>query len=124
MIIALYAAPLAFLYVALALNVIRLRFKHRVSLGTGEVPKLERAIRAHGNFAEYIPFTLILIGLAEYLGAPIWLIHLFGGALLLGRLSHGYCLCVKYKTIARQTGILMTFFSLLGSAITAFYLAL
>ncbi len=124
MIIVLYAAPLAFLYVALALNVIRLRFKHRVSLGAGEVPKLERSIRAHGNFAEYIPFTLILIGLAEYLGAPIWLIHLFGSVLLLGRLSHGYCLCVKYKTIARQTGILMTFFSLLGSAITAFYLAL
>ena len=65
MIIAIYAAPLAFLYIALAINVIRLRFKHRVSLGAGEVPKLERAIRAHGNFAEYVPFALLLIGLSE-----------------------------------------------------------
>ena len=123
MIMSLYAAPLAFLYIALAFNVIRLRFKYRVSLGTGEVPKLERAIRAHGNFAEYVPFTLLLIGLAEYKGAPLWLIHIFGILLLVGRLLHSYCLCVKYITIARQAGILMTFIVLLVSAGTAFYLA-
>ena len=123
MIIAIYAAPLAFLYIALAINVIRLRFKHRVSLGAGEVPKLERAIRAHGNFAEYVPFALLLIGLSEYLGVPTWGIHLFGSVLLFGRLSHAYCLCIKYIIIARQAGILLTFLSILGSATTALYYA-
>ena len=117
----LYAAPLALLFIAMTFNVVRLRYKYRVSLGTGGEPKLERAIRAHGNFAEYVPFTLLLIGLCAFLGTPTALIHLFGAGLLAARLSHAYCLCVKYKPILRQIGVIITLLILATSALVAFY---
>ena len=117
----LYAAPLALLYISLSLNVIRLRWKHQISLGTGGIPKIERAIRAHGNFSEYVPLALILITMAEFRGAPSWSIHLFGLTLLIGRLLHGYCLCIKYVALFRQMGVFLTLLTLLSVAITAFF---
>ena len=120
---ALYAAPLAFLFMAMMVNVIRLRYKHRVSLGSNDIPELERAIRAHGNFAEHVPLTLMLIGISEFLGAAAPLVHLFGASLLTARLSHAYCLCLDYKPILRQFGVSVTFLGLATSALTAFILA-
>ena len=121
-IIALYAALLALLYIALTINVIRLRYKHKISLGHRDIPELERAIRAHGNFAEYVPLTLIMVGLSAHLGAPPWVLHLLGGALLLARLSHAYYLCVKYKTIFRQIGVVLTLLILLISSLSSLFL--
>jgi uncharacterized membrane protein YecN with MAPEG domain len=44
----------------------------------------------HANFAEYVPFALVLLGLAESLHAPLALLHALGIALLAGRLTHAY----------------------------------
>lgn len=114
---AFYAAILTFLYLALSANVSRLRLKHQISLGSGEVPKLERAMRAHGNFIEYVPLLLILMGLLESLdGSPIAL-HLMGGLLFIARLSHAFCLCIKYVAVMRQLGTLITYVLLLLSGL-------
>lgn len=106
---AFYGALLALLYLALSYNVSRLRIKHQISLGIGELPKLERAMRAHGNFAEYVPFILILMGLLESLGECVIVLHLMGSLLLLARLSHAFCLCIQYVGIMRQAGALITY---------------
>lgn len=85
---AFYASLLALLFIALSFNVIRLRFKLKVGLGDGGQEALTKAIRIHGNFAEYMPLSLILLAGYELSGANSLYIHIFGGLLLLGRILH------------------------------------
>lgn len=67
---ALYASTLALLFVALCARTIMARRRARVALGDGGDRILQRRLRAHGNFAEYVPIGLILMALAEFQGAP------------------------------------------------------
>jgi uncharacterized membrane protein YecN with MAPEG domain len=82
------ASALAILYIKLSFAVIGLRRKNKVGLGSGGHEDLERAIRAHGNFAEYAPFGIILIACLELNGAPWWLVAIPGITLITGRLLH------------------------------------
>jgi uncharacterized membrane protein YecN with MAPEG domain len=82
------AAILTIIFVKLSFAVIGLRRKNKVGLGNGGYDDLERAIRAQGNFAEYVPIGLILIACLELNGAPWWLVILPGIALIIGRLIH------------------------------------
>lgn len=84
----LYAALLAALFVILSLRVILLRRTAGVGLGDGGNAQLLRRQRVHANFAEYAPFTLLLMALAEWQGAPGWSLHLLGLLLTAGRLLH------------------------------------
>jgi len=79
---------LTLIFIKLSLNVISLRRKNKVGLGNGGFEDLERAIRAQGNFAEYVPFGVILIACLELNGAPWWLVVIPGIALIAGRLIH------------------------------------
>ena len=67
---------------------ISLRRKNKVGLGNGGHEDLERAIRAQDNFAEYVPFGIILIACLELNGAPWWLVLVPGIFLIIGRLVH------------------------------------
>ncbi len=84
----IYAGLAALLFAVLSVRVIQLRGSARVSLGFAENRGLERAIRAHANFAEYAPFVLLLMALAELQAVPLWQINAIGAALLLGRVIH------------------------------------
>ena len=84
----LAAALLTLLFVRLSFAVIRLRRGHQVALGSGGHAELERAIRAQGNFAEYVPLGLILLGCLEVNRAPTWLVAIPAVTLILGRLFH------------------------------------
>lgn len=87
---ALWGALLAPVCLWLSLRVIGLRRRARIPLGTGGDAALERAVRAQANFAEYVPFALVLMALAETTGAPGWVLHPLGAALLAGRVAHGW----------------------------------
>ena len=71
----IYAALLGILYCVLSLNVVRARRAARTGLGDGGDATLSRRIRAHGNFAEYVPLSLILILLVEESGADPAFVH-------------------------------------------------
>lgn len=87
---ALYAGLLGILFVALAARIPPLRYKAKAGIGDGGDPKLARAVRVHGNFAENVPLALILMALVEANGLPnIW-IHLLGIALFVGRAAHAW----------------------------------
>jgi uncharacterized membrane protein YecN with MAPEG domain len=86
----IYAALLGLGFVRLSFLTLGLRRKNKISLGDGGNPQLLRAIRVHSNFAEYVPIALILIYMAEMLGAPNFLVHLLGISLVFGRLSHAW----------------------------------
>lgn len=108
-IVALYAGLLGLLYLPLAANVIRIRRADRISLGDGGNALLERRIRAHGNFAEYVPIALILIGLAEAGGGAIPLIHGLSIALVIGRAMHAFALSsLTLRLRARVGGMILT----------------
>lgn len=114
----LWASLLAVLYLGLAAQVIRARYRTKTALGSGGNPGLERAIRAHANFAEYVPLALILLTLAELQGAVAWLLHLSGAVLLTGRALHGYGISRTDEVLAlRSTGMALTFGALLVAAI-------
>ena len=68
------AAALTLIFIKLSFNVIGLRRKNKVSLGSGGHEDLERAIRAQANFSEYVPIGIILLACLELNGAPWWLV--------------------------------------------------
>lgn len=88
LITAIVAAVLTLILVKLSYAVIYLRRENKVSLGNGGNEALERAIRAQGNFAEYVPLGLILIACLELNGAPWWLVLMLGLSLIAGRVFH------------------------------------
>ena len=77
-----------FLTLMLALNVTRIRVKLGVGIGSGESEQLVRAIRAHGNNIEYTPLALLGLATLASTGLSTIFIHILGGGLLLGRISH------------------------------------
>lgn len=86
----LYAIPLALLYLALYINVIKTRAKLGLAIGDGGDVDLQERIRRHGNFVETVPIVMILLLLTEASGAgAIWL-HAAGAALTLGRFLHPF----------------------------------
>ena len=115
---ALYAALLALMFVVLSIKVIGKRRQFQVGIGTNGEALLERAVRVHANFAEYVPFALLLMFLAEYSGlAPLYL-HILGITLLVGRLSHAWGVRqLKEPLKFRVFGMLLTFSVLLLSAV-------
>src|SRR2546422_9672631 len=85
---ALYLAILALLYVVLGLQVSRLRRGNRVLFGDGDNRTLRSAIRAHANFAEYVPIIALLVAMLEMSGTSAMRGHLLMGTLLVARLLH------------------------------------
>jgi uncharacterized protein len=120
-IVILYAALLALLYLVLTFRTILLRGKRRVLLGDGGDQALLRAIRAHANFAEYVPFALILLLLVEGTGASAVTVHALGAALLLGRLLHALGVSrLREPLPLRMAGMVLTTGSLLVCAALLF----
>ncbi|MBL25704.1 MAG: hypothetical protein CMM48_17615 [Rhodospirillaceae bacterium] len=111
----LYAAILAILLVAASINVIRNRVKNEVDLGDGGKGVMLRAIRAQGNFIEYVPMALILMLLLELNRESATLLHGLGITLVVGRLLHFYSI-VGEKMPPRLAGMLCTFGVLLVGA--------
>lgn len=85
-----YAGLLGLVLLALSVRVVYLRRGLKVGLGSGGNDALERAVRAHANFCEYVPIALLLILLLEASAAVSgWLLHILGIGLVAGRVLHG-----------------------------------
>jgi uncharacterized membrane protein YecN with MAPEG domain len=121
-----YAGALGLWFLVLSIRVIQGRVgKGNPSLGDGGKPEMLRRIRGHGNFAEYVPLILVMIGFLELAGDPKWLIHALGASLLLGRLLHGYAFSfTENHPIGRTGGVVLTLACLLVSSCACLYQAL
>ena len=116
---AVVAALLTLLFLALSVRVIRVRRAAKTAIGDGGSAGLLRATRVHGNFAEYAPLALILLGLSESLHAPRWLVAVLGVALLTGRLVHAIGVSQRNENLAfRTAGMMLTFGVLICAATT------
>lgn len=110
---ALYAGVNILLLLYLGARVPMMRRKHKVPLGDGGNPELLRAVRAHGNAAEYIPAGLIGLVLVSLLDAatPLWFLHACGLSLTGGRLIHAGGLMASDLNAGRMIGMVLTFLS-------------
>lgn len=113
-----YAGVLGLFYVALSFRVIGLRRKYKIGINHGQEKELARAIRVHGNFAEYVPLALFLILLLELNQTADWLLHIFGSMLFIGRILHALGLDKSAGTsIPRFIGMILTFLTILGASV-------
>lgn len=110
------AALAAVALVALSVPVSAQRFRAKVSLGHGRDKALEARVRTQANFVEYVPLTLIVLGLAEAGGAPTPAVWAIAVAVALGRAAHAYGILAGALR-PRQLGILLTWGALLGAAV-------
>ena len=134
---ALYGGLLGLLLALLSARVMLWRFMTGVVVGDEGDAEKTAMIRAHGNFIEYVPLTILLIGLAEYLAIgsksflsiktgqtwPPLLIHGLGITLVLGRVLHAAGMWKNPGiSMGRRVGTAMTMIALCGAAILTTYL--
>jgi uncharacterized membrane protein YecN with MAPEG domain len=113
----LYAALLTLWYLLLSAIVIRHRQKG-ISLGDGGDTGLQRAVRGHGNFAEYVPLALLMMMILEASRTSLYVLHALGVLLLAGRVLHGWALSFTRRwRFGRTWGTVLTFAVLVAEAV-------
>lgn len=117
-IVPVYAGLLALVFTALSVRTLRLRRRLGIALGDAGHPAMLRAVRAHSNFAEYVPMSLFLFYLVEQSGADPRLVHALAGALLAGRILHAVGVSrVDERFAFRVAGMTLTLAPLLAAGI-------
>jgi uncharacterized protein len=116
-ILPIYAALLAIFFVFLSIQIVRKRHHLQIGLGDAGNKDMQRAVRVHANFAEYVPLCLFMIYLVEQSGVYAWFTHLLCLSLLVGRLTHAYGVSQSKENFKFRTmGMVLTFAVLLASA--------
>ena len=109
-----FAALLALVYVLLSLQVSRLRHKAEVSIGDGGDIALQKAIRAHANFIEYVPLTLIILMFLEMRAVSVYVIVILCALLLVSRILHAIGISrLKEIRLCRSVGMIFTWLALI-----------
>jgi hypothetical protein len=113
----LLASVLALILVALSLRVLRLRVRLRQPLGDGGHVVLQRAVRAQGNFAEYVPLALLLCLLMEWQAVPAGWLQTYAVLLVLARVVHALGVSqLREALVWRIVGTAITLLLLGGAA--------
>lgn len=108
----IYAGLCGVMYFILTAMVIRLRNITKTGLGhdTNPTSPLFRAVRIHGNFAEFVPFILLLMALDELSGRSILVMHIYGIVLFAARVAHYMGVTKSHtKSYGRMLGAMGTF---------------
>jgi uncharacterized membrane protein YecN with MAPEG domain len=114
----LYAGLLVLVYIALSALVVRQRVLVEMATGDADETNLNRSIRVHGNFVEYVPLGLILMLCAELQSAPAVAVHVMGLTLLIARVAHAVGMArIPQVRLLRGGGFLLTTLMLILSAL-------
>jgi uncharacterized protein len=119
-IVPIYAAILAIFFVYLSFRTIKLRRRLKIGVGDGGNKLMLRAIRAHSNFAEYTPITLILLFLVESKGASPIFVYILCTAFLIARFVHAYGVSQESENFKYRIRGMMTTFAII--VLSALYL--
>lgn len=86
---------------------------------------LQRKVRAHGNFTEYVPLGLLLIVALELMQAQPWLVWLLGTTLTLARIIYAWGVIRTYgPSIGRAIGFFGTWFVYVVGSLACIYYGL
>ncbi|WP_262694225.1 MAPEG family protein [Kordiimonas aquimaris] len=112
------ASFLGLLMIYLTMGVAKNRGRSKIDLGTGDDEELLIAVRAHGNFTEFAPLGLILIGLLEYSRVSWYLVMGIAVAFVVGRYMHGLTFGkFEGRNPYRFVGTLLTLLSILVASV-------
>jgi uncharacterized membrane protein YecN with MAPEG domain len=100
----LYAGLLGLLMAVLSVRIPLRRVQQSIAWGHGDDAVLSTRIRIFGNFTEYVPMLLLLMGYLELSGAAKIFLHIIGTALVLVRLLHVFSLKKINATQWQKTG--------------------
>jgi uncharacterized membrane protein YecN with MAPEG domain len=108
-----YAAILVLIFVLLSVRVVQMRASAKIGIGTGNNPAMERRIRVHGNFAEYVPLALLLLAFMEIQSQPRWAIHVLCLALIAARVVHAVGVTPVNENFPMRVASVLTTFAVL-----------
>jgi uncharacterized protein len=96
--------------VALSWRIMRMRAKLNVMAGDGGERDLTTAVRIQGNFIEYVPMALLLMGFDEMAGWSPAVLHVLGLSLIAARVAHVHGMSQKHaQGKGRRIGAIATF---------------
>lgn len=102
------AGLFALMMVPLSLQVSMRRIElGRSPPGPGRDETLHRRIRAHGNFTEYVPTAILVVGLCEYSGAGRVFVAGMAAAFLSSRVLHAIGMLYTRTPALRGAGMLV-----------------
>ena len=120
-----YTSLLGLLLIALSVNVVLARRRYRVGLGVGTEEGMQQAVRVQANFAEYVPFAVILLILADLSDLPAAAVHAAGILLLTSRVLHAWGLSHSPgRTFGRFYGTAGTWLVIIGLSLWLLYSAI
>jgi len=112
------------LLLVLSVRVVRLRRKHRISLGHGDIPELAHAIRAFGNATEYVPTAIGALAVLTLAGGGPLLVHAAGLLLFAGRVTHAVGLSRSGDaSLPRAIGVTLTWLAYVLTAAALIFFA-
>jgi uncharacterized protein len=94
------------------------RRRLRIGIGEGDNKEMKNAVRVFGNFIENTPLALLMLVCCEFRQAPIWMIHMLGLSMTLGRVLHFHGLSRSIGvTFGRTAGMALSYLSIFGGGL-------
>jgi uncharacterized membrane protein YecN with MAPEG domain len=124
---------LTLLFVILSIRVTLGRAKTDISLGIGQQMNIESGqkpdpggllvrTRTQANFAEYVPLSLILLGLTEWAGGKPIIVDVLAAMLIIARLVHPFGMSLKAPNPLRAGSIILQWLMLVATSIYGLFL--
>jgi len=118
------ASILGIMFVWLSVRVIASRLKNQALIGDEGNTELLFAIRTHGNFCEYVPIFLILLGLLEFMLADPRLLTGLAALFVIARLLHVPGMGPAANLKLRQAGIAGSFTAIVLASLYGVFIVL
>ncbi len=111
------ASIFAVMVVLLSFQVSLRRARLNVTHGDANDETLRRRIRAHGNFVEYAPLALVVLGLLEIAPTSRVALLVLAAGFVVARLLHAIGMLYTSGATLRAAGMLIQHAAFLGAAI-------
>lgn len=110
------AAFFAVMMVLLSVQVSLRRAKLNVTHGDADDVILRRRIRAHGNFVEYAPLSVVVLGLLEVVATSRIVLLVLSAAFVMARVLHALGMLYTAGAAPRAAGMLLQHAAFPGAA--------
>lgn len=117
------AGLLGLVFLVLTVRVVARRASQRIMLGDGGDSQMLERIRAHANFTEHVPLTLVLMGGIELtVGHASLMLWGAGALLVLARIAHAIGMSRPSPNVFRGFGALASWALILALSVWALWL--
>ncbi|MBE9549782.1 MAG: MAPEG family protein [Proteobacteria bacterium] len=121
-VVGISASLLGLVFMGLSYRVVNLRRTEKIGIGSGGNETMRLAVRAHANFTEYVPITLILLFLLMRSANDAKAAAVLAVLLVIARSLHAYGLSGSAGySIGRFWGTLITWTVLLVTSLLNLY---